>query len=327
MGRALALISLALAASAWAAAPKAPSLRAHLPGTVTVRESSLRLGSVCVLACPDEALLRQANDVPMGRAPLPGEKLVLDRRTILSRLASSGIPAGRVELSGASEVTVTRDEQVFPADRLLQAAREFLAKEHPGPAGCGWRLLRRPGDLVVPRGSQPLELRPTLHDDKAFGLLRVEIAALDGEQPVGSASADFKLSYPARRAVALADLLPGQTLDERNVRVEDVMADQSADPNWASPIGLVAACRIARGAAITPGMVGRVQGDVLVRRNQTVMMKIEGFAFVLSAPGVCLSDGRCGDVVRVRNADSGRVVAARVTPDGTVRPIFEEVTP
>jgi len=323
MKRLMLAAAVLIGASALAAGPAAV-LRVHLPETITVREPALRLGNVCVPACDDAALLQQAQQVELGRAPLAGEKLVVDRRTILSRLATAGIHANRVQITGAPAVSVSRDEQVFPAEGVLKAAEEYLGANRPGPAGCGWRLVRRPDALVAPRGDH-LQLSARLSDEAALGLLRVEVAVMDGDQKVAATCADFKLSYPTRQAVATCEILPGTALSDQNVRLEDVMSERPADPNWASPVGLIASGRIARGAVISAGMFVRPQPRMLVRRNQGVTMRIEGFAFVLSMSGICLQDGRCGDVVRVRNADSQRVVSAQVMPDGSVRPLFEEV--
>lgn len=320
----IAAIVLAATAAAQAAQAKDP-LRVHLPQTVTVQDAALRLGSVCVVVSQDEALSQQANQLAMGRAPNPGEQIVLDRNTILSRLSSNGIPASRVQLSGSEQVSVQRDEQIFSPDQLLEAAEAFLAANRPGPAGCGWRLVRRPTQLISPR-SPSLRLESRLLEDQSLGLLRVEVRAMEGDQPLGSQTVDFKLSYPIKRAVALVDILPGQRIEEQHVRIEDAMSDQPAEPDWASPVGMVANCRITRESIIRPGAIARMQDEVLVRRNEAVMLRIDGPTFVLTSSGICLQDGRCGEVVRVRNADSQRVVTGRVMPDATIRPVFEEAS-
>ena len=71
-------------------------------------------------------------------------------------------------------------------------------------------------------------------------------------------------------------------------------------------------------------MVRPAKGEVLVRRNKSVVMRIAGNCFQVTALGQALEDGREGDLIRVRNADSKRVVVAKVTDDGTVQPVFGE---
>jgi flagella basal body P-ring formation protein FlgA len=74
-------------------------------------------------------------------------------------------------------------------------------------------------------------------------------------------------------------------------------------------------------------MLRAVKAEVLVRRNQGVLMRIEGAGFTVSGVGEAMEDGRAGDVIKVRNVDSRRVVSARVAGDGAVEPIIDEVKP
>jgi len=61
---------------------------------------------------------------------------------------------------------------------------------------------------------------------------------------------------------------------------------------------------------------------VVVRRNKTVQMRIQGLGFIIVATGQALEDGRPGELIKVRNADSKRIITARVGFDGTVSPVY-----
>ena len=78
-------------------------LQIHLPREIRVEKSQLNLGQISVVRGPN-AMVAQAATVGLGRFSVPGQKLVLDRPTILSRLASSGIPATQVRFTGAEAV-------------------------------------------------------------------------------------------------------------------------------------------------------------------------------------------------------------------------------
>jgi hypothetical protein len=73
--------------------PEAPApLQIHLPREVTVETGLLTLGQISVVR-GDAALAATARHIGMGRLSLPGQKALLDRAMILSRLASAGITA------------------------------------------------------------------------------------------------------------------------------------------------------------------------------------------------------------------------------------------
>ncbi|ALE02966.1 flagellar basal body P-ring formation chaperone FlgA [Bartonella ancashensis] len=58
---------------------------------------------------------------------------------------------------------------------------------------------------------------------------------------------------------------------------------------------------------------------ILVERGQTAKLIFQTSNLQITALGVVLQSGSSGDVVRVRNADSGRIVMGTVLQDGSVR--------
>lgn len=299
-------------------------LRLHLPRVVLVEAETLRLGSIGVLRCDDSSLAAKAAAVTMGRAPWLREKIVINRRTILSRLASCGIPSGRVRITGAETVSVGRKEKVVPVKRLLSAAKGFLERNRPGPPGCTWRLSRKPRELVFPAGDN-FALRARLAKNSPAGYAKVKVAAVSGSRELGVAEVLFKLTYPRRQAVAIEDIEPGTVISPKNAKVRVVTVDQPPPADWKAPFGMVAARRLRAGTIIRPGMLKPLRPAIIVRRNQIVTMRINGIGFVISTRGQALQDGRHGECIKVRNVRTRRVVTARVCFDGVVSPLIEEV--
>ena len=67
------------------------SLQIHLPREVVVQGNLLTLGQISVVR-GEPALVAAAARAGLGQLSVPGQKATLDRLTILSRLASQGIP-------------------------------------------------------------------------------------------------------------------------------------------------------------------------------------------------------------------------------------------
>ncbi|MET0169035.1 MAG: flagellar basal body P-ring formation chaperone FlgA, partial [Aliihoeflea sp.] len=57
----------------------------------------------------------------------------------------------------------------------------------------------------------------------------------------------------------------------------------------------------------------------LVEAGKPVEMRFVHGPLTISATGVPLQPGSAGDIVRIRNLDSGQVVSGVVMADGTVR--------
>ena len=298
-------------------------LRVHLPRRLSVSGPTLKLGAICVIRSDDDEAARTAVAVPMGRAPFPREKITIDRRTILSRLAQYGITAGRVEITGAEKLVVMRNETVFTPAALIRSAEQFLETSRPGPVGCTWQLVIMPPALIV-AVPKDVQLKPRVAKKSPKGFLRVEVAAMRGARELAVGQILFKIVYPVRQAVAVTNITRGQAITVRNARIRVVMSETRTAQAWTSPVGMVAARPIQAGKVIRPSLVRSPAQVIVVHRNQRVTMRIDGLGFVVSAVGQALQDGRPGDLIRVRNTDSKRIVTARVAPDGTVQPVYGE---
>lgn len=291
----------------------------HLPRAVRVKCRNLQLASIAAVRGGDPALAAKAVKVSMGRAPLSGEKIVIDRTTILSRLASLGFNAAAVRITGARRVEVTRDEATIEAGRLIESAESLLQKSRPGPAGCGWRLVRRPKSLVVPAGEK-VSLKSRLAAGAPAGYVKVEVSAAGDKRERARTAILFKLVYPVRQTIATKGIAVGQAITPDNAKIRLVHVESRPRSAWTCPYGMLSARAIPIGRVIQPGMVRANRPAIVVRRNQRVTMKIEGIGFTVTAIGQALQDGRPGESIKVRNIDSKRIISAKVAFDGTVVP-------
>ncbi len=305
-----------------APAADAPQVRVHLPRTVRVEADAVTLGDLCAIRCADETSRERAAGVAMGRGPQAGERIVIDRGTVLSRLATAGLSGDRVRLTGADAVAVTRDETGVESGRILAAAEKLLTELQPGPPGSEWRPAGEIRAMLVPAG-EAFELRAERLDDAPRDYVRVRVTAAAGERTLATRDVLFRLRYLTRRAVATENIRAGERITPANARIETVRVDRRPLRVWRSPYGETAATAVDAGRQITPGMIRDASAQIALRRGQAVTLKIETKLYVVTATGEAMENGRVGDLIKVRNARSERIVHARVMPDGTVEPLFE----
>jgi flagella basal body P-ring formation protein FlgA len=316
------LVGLGLWATAATAALAEPGLQVHLPRAIQVEGETLTLGEVAVVRSDSETLTGKVAAIPLGRAPLAKEDITVDRTMILGRLRANGIEASQVAFSGADKVVVGRKEVAWPAADLVKSAEACLAKERPSPVGAAWRVTRPPAEIVAPSGREAhLEARSVAQE--VAGEAKIEVAVVVDGRRAAAQTVLFRLSYVCREAVATVDLAAGVTMTPENVTIRTVTSDTPPAADWAPPFGLVAAQPVRQGAVIRPAQARTAAAGVAVRRNETVVMRIQGDGFLLTGMGLALEDGRPGTMIKVRNVDSGRVVTAKVAADGAVEPVFE----
>ncbi|MHC4290214.1 MAG: hypothetical protein ACYSSK_09225, partial [Planctomycetota bacterium] len=74
----------------------------------------------------DDDILPLVNELQLGKFSIHGQEIRIDRKTILSRLASMGIKSSWVTFNGAERISVCRDESTITTDRFVDAARDYL---------------------------------------------------------------------------------------------------------------------------------------------------------------------------------------------------------
>ena len=295
-------------------------LQVHLPREVTVRDSRLSLGQVGVLRGPDAVVAKVAK-IGLGRFSAPGQKLVLDRPTVLSRLASSGVSVSQVRLTGAEAVTVQRRQKIIETEDFITVAQGFLRQQAAARSVVKLVPMIRPKDLVLTELPEQVTLTPQL-GSSGRGRATVQVRVVVDGKDMGTREVAFRLRYERHRVVAIGQIPEGTVLSPENVKIETVESDQPEAPGWVPPYGQVTTRAVPANVEIQAGMFDAVRSTVVVRRNETVQIRLERPGILVTAMGTALKQARAGELVKVRNADSRRVILCRVQDDGTVEPIL-----
>ncbi len=300
---------------------KDPVLQIYLPRKITVKDAHLTLGQVTILR-GDEASVVKASKILLGRISMPGQNVVVDRVTVLSRLACNGIAAGNVALTGAQETTVTRWQQVIEGPEFVELAQSFLQKEPPADGVCQSDPVGVPKDLALPGSTKDIETSAQLVKSGVRNQAKVRITVMADGKEIGMREVALRLKYHCRNAVTLAEIPTGAVISPENVKIENVISDHPEPADWRPPYGLIARRQLPPDTVIGPTMVSRAKSAVLIRRNETVVIRVERPGLVVTAMGKTLEEGRAGEYIKIRNLDSQRIILAKVNEDATVEPVF-----
>jgi flagella basal body P-ring formation protein FlgA len=296
-------------------------LQVHLPREVTVQSNLLTLGQISVLR-GDPALAAAVARIGLGQLSMPGQKAILDRATILSRLASQGITSQQVRLTGAQAVAVRRQQKLITSEEFLEVGRTFLRQHPPGPSICETIPTVKPKDLILSAEAADLQVKPRFVRTAARGFVTIQIAVTADGKECGVREIPFRLKYQCHRVVAVKEIPEGAALTPENVKIETVVSDEPEPANWRPPYGLVALRTLAAETEVRLDMAGAASSPVVVLRNETVVIRMQRPGLLVTATGLVLQEARAGEYVKVRNTDSGRVISCRVNADGTVEPVL-----
>ena len=298
-------------------------LQIYLPQEVRLDGEAVELGRVGILL-GDTALVEKAQSVSLGSFAMDGQMLLVDRNTILSRLASDGIRAAQVQIRGAETVRIGRHEITVSSEQIAAFAQRHLDNRLAEHKGAAVSLLRPPQQMVLSAERGATELAVVEDSRQGGGVRRIRVAVLQGGRTVGTEDVHFTVRHAVRRIVAAEELLPGTALTSENIRIETTQSDQPEPADWVVPYGMVTRQRIAEGAVIAEALLEAAQGPVVVRRRQNVLIRIDNGLLFVSAHGEAVDEGRVGEIIRVRRGQrpDERIIVCRIQSDGTVEPVL-----
>jgi len=219
------------------------ALQIYLPREITIQEDCLTVGQVGIIR-GEESLVARASEVALGRISVPGQKIVIDRSTLLSRLACNGIPTSKLSLTGAEKITVRKQQQVIKGEEFVELASSFLKK----PAGggndpvqgfalaadsvCQLNPVQTPKDLILPGRSCDVRLSPRLVEGGAKNQAKVQITVfasdpVGGDKEIGTREVIFRLKFNRHSVVTLTEIPAGAVISPENVKIEKIVSDQA----------------------------------------------------------------------------------------------------
>ena len=300
---------------------KGSYLKIYMPREVTVKDSNLSLGQVSIIQ-GGASLVAKAGKIALGRISVPGQKIVIDRPMVLSRLASNGISASKVTFTGSEKITVKQQNHTISSSEFVSLANSFLENNPPGDSACRWNLIRKPKDFIVSAGSKDISISPRLVQTGSKNQVRIEIAVLSGTNKIGVCQVTFALIYDRQQAVTKIDIPAGGIISPENTKIETTASNDPEPSNWKPPYGLIVKRRLPVNTVLRQNMLGPLKSPVIVKRNQNVVIRIEKPGFLITAVGKTMQDGRAGEYIKVRNMDSQRIILARIREDGNVEPVL-----
>ena len=308
-----------------------------LPNAVSVDHELVRVGHVCQVVGGPLALRQRISrlDIEQRRADSKPVSITADQ--IVARLLLDGIPRGQFAIGGADSVraqwSATQSQtlaqvqgtQSINDGGVLAVLREPIARQLGVDAEDLFLRMSRPLPATV-RNLQVLgevELRPLLRNTVRPGSNSMKLGIYQQEQLLTTFSVGVDVGLMRSVYVASKRLDSGELLTTENVRLQRRTVLGRAATDYATE---VIEQRLKR--SVRPGQI-LLQSDlrrqansakeIVVRRRDLVQLTARKGKLAVSISGAqALQQGSVGDVIRVRNPESGKIITAQVVGQGTV---------
>lgn len=318
---ALAVLVAAAAAPAWAGGPAGVTVR--LRASVSVAHDAVTLGDVAEIEGADRERVDRLRDLPLGRVGRGATPVAL-RRGDIARWAckKQGLCGQDVMWRGAGRVEVRGTPPVANRAALVEVARQALESVlAPLGASLSIEAMEGPGGVEVPAGDVVFSARPLPAGTAPCRHLTVWVDARVDGRFVRAVPVQFKVSatvpawvardeIPAGARVSAAAFVPGEadlalTSGEQPRRRGDI---------FTGPDDVLLVRHALRpGQPLTAANSGPVP---LVARGETALLRMKTSQIELESRVDVLEDGYLGQTVRVRAANAGGILVAKVAGAG-----------
>lgn len=281
-----------------------------------VSGATVTLGEIAQIDAKSDIDVSYLRNLRVSRAPQAGEESRLDSQRLAGYLQRIESRLQDAQWQGAERIQVRRPGQRLSGQQQVAWVEDYIHK-HKSPLVEQMRFMpsRTPRPVVVPKGTLHYEIMPgdsQLLQARSFtALVRV-----DGRLQA-NITIRGELQAMAPVAVAANNLERGQLLTRQDVQLKKRDISELRHPvlDPAKVAGKELKRSLDRGEVI-PG--NRLEQPALVERGDGVTVLVQTGGLRLSAAGEARQDGKKGEVIRVRNSNSGEMLRCRVVAKGKV---------
>jgi flagellar basal body P-ring formation protein FlgA len=297
-----------------------------LRATASAAESSVRLADIADIR-GDAAVCQRLAELDVADLQRPGQSVTISRDYVSLRLQVAGFDAASVSVSGTKQCLVTLERQQVTSKSLLAAAERAVRKRLPANAEEVSIRLAQPVTVptVESNASDQIRLSADLRTPAPVGRVRAEVSIYVNGQRRTFVPLFLDVTYAQEAAIVRRRVQPGEVLKESDLASERYLVDGNETPlNVAECVGKHARVALKIGQRIGEGDLeaGPVEEPLLVKNRELVRLVAKVGPLRLTAVGEALQDGRAGEVIRVRNVDSNKIVSGRVLERAVVEVDF-----
>lgn len=289
----------------------------ELPESATASGLEISVDDVAEVRGADAEVVARIESASLGYAPAPGYHRTL-RADLVERTLEDAFPGVDIDVIGAKNCRVAPETEVVRGAELLEVAATAMRG-----ALRGLDAEAQPEgdvkDFEVSKGKAKPKLVPRVPDSAILpGLRSVPVEVWVDDRIYRTVHLEFRISVWQRRAILKRAVAPGEALHAGLFENKRVPLTESADLGALGRDelgGAVALKTLAAGSFVTERDVHR---EVLLRRGDTVTVRVRKGSVQATDVGVVMADGRLGDRVRVILQSTSKELHGTVRGKSTV---------
>ena len=297
-------------------------VRIELKADAKAQGPNVTIGDVATISGGPALLQRQIAKLDIAELSSSGKAVNVTRTQVEFRLKLADVPASLYRIEGANEIVVKADRPGATPTQIVDAARAALMKRLPWSADDVSVRLIQPVTATLPAGA-PSDIRIAAelrNAEVSAGRVQVDVSVSERGEKRMNVPVYFDVRPLRTVAVCKVAVARGKAITQQDVAIERRPVEttaQTAEPECV--VGAVARRMIKTGDVVASADLEETAASpVVVKCKQPVKMIVHLGAMNVVAGGEALQDGRVGQLIRVQNTESKKVVTGRVTANGIV---------
>ncbi|WP_408955183.1 flagellar basal body P-ring formation chaperone FlgA [Natroniella sp. ANB-PHB2] len=294
----------------------------EVTGQVEVTGRNVELGEIAYIR-GDAEFKNSLNGITLGQTPIPGYQRIIYREEVINALRREQIDLEQVKINIPYHFSVTTDYDKLTADRLIQLGKDYIYQElAQDPEQIEIEVRNSLQDLKYPSGQLDLKIG-NLHRRNLLGRVMLPIEVKVDGVLYQRVHIQYQVSLWQEVLVAKEDIERRTELNRDLFLLEDrlvtaqntnfITADYSLD-RMQLRNSLRAGQPLEERMIDRPPLVGRWEDVKLVAQ-------IEGV--IITANGRSREAGHYGDIIKVENKASRKIVEARIIGENEVQVITD----
>ena len=319
------ILVVLIASSLQAAGPTRPA-EVRVKERAVVSNQRVRLADVAEVIDPN--LPRRAALEKLDLADLGSdEELIIDQKLISVRIQLAGYLPDAVVVTGAPAVSIrTPRPEVLTDLKVEEAVQNHLSEKfHLSPDDLHVQLVSPFfGPWLADRNSlRDPRIEVATSSQMPLGRVPLTVRILDGERLVAARSSSFEIARRQTVVIASSTLERSAVVTADHVREETRYLDRFTDElNAEQVVGRKVTLPVRPGEVVTLRHVANdIEDDspILIKPRDAVRLIARKKSLTVVVPvAEALQEGREGQLIRVRNPESNRIVTGRVVGRGEV---------
>ena len=282
----------------------------------SVKDNHIVLGDLATFS-ETNALSEALSTIPLCPSPEPGESLQLSSPNIIKTILRGNPLPQSTQWLGSSVIQIKREGVKITSQIIEKEIAGYIDKNrHKLPqAKISFNPKKLPLPFFIPRGNIDWEIIPS--DPDILGSGRFTIIIRVDDRVRKNFSINGELEVMASVAVATNDIRRGEILTPANIamKTRNINTENAPAFSLRDLLGKRSKQYIRKGGIIQTALI---EIPPLIHKGQIVKIVINQGPLHISTSGIARNSGREGDVIRVQNLNSKKLIFCQITAPGIV---------